>query len=77
MTDELLNRVTAKTGLSPDQARVAIETVLAFLREKLTAPLSGERNHLVEEGETVGAQTSGGLSSRAGAARRTLFHKPK
>ena len=31
MMNELLNGVTATTGLSPDQAKAAVESVLGFL----------------------------------------------
>jgi Bacterial nucleoid DNA-binding protein len=40
MMDELLSRVTERTGLSPEQAKSAVETVLGFLKEKLPAPLA-------------------------------------
>ena len=40
MMDERPNRVTEKTGLSQDQANVAVESVIGFLKEKLPAPIA-------------------------------------
>ena len=33
--DELVKRITEKTGISEDQARSAVNTVAGFLKEKL------------------------------------------
>lgn len=41
MIDELVNRVAERTGLPPEQARTAAETVIGFLKERLPAPLAG------------------------------------
>jgi len=35
--DELIKRITEKTGISEDQARSAVTTVTGFLKEKLPA----------------------------------------
>jgi nucleoid DNA-binding protein len=37
MMDELIKRVTEKTGLSQDQAKAAAQSVIGFLKEKLPA----------------------------------------
>ena len=37
--DELIKRITEKTGISEDQARSAVNTVSGFLKEKLPAPI--------------------------------------
>ena len=47
--DELVKRVSEKTGLPEAQARQAAEAVLEFLKEKLPAPLAGQLNKLVED----------------------------
>jgi len=39
--DELVKRVTERTGLSEDKARTAIDTVVGFLKERLPAPIAG------------------------------------
>ena len=38
--DELVRQVAEKVGVSEDKARVAVETVVNFLKEKLPAPLA-------------------------------------
>lgn len=40
MMDELVNTVSQKTNLSPDQAREAIDAVLGFLKQRLPGPLA-------------------------------------
>jgi hypothetical protein len=40
--DELVKLVAQKTGLSQDQAKVAVETVVGFLKQKLPAPIASQ-----------------------------------
>jgi hypothetical protein len=40
--DELVKLVSQKTGISQDQAKMAVETVLNFLKQKLPAPVAGQ-----------------------------------
>jgi nucleoid DNA-binding protein len=40
--DELIKQVTAKAGISEDQARSAISTVLDFVKNRLPAPIAGQ-----------------------------------
>jgi len=40
--DELVKRVSQKTGLSEEMAKTAVETVIGFLKEKLPAPIAGQ-----------------------------------
>ena len=75
MMDELLNRVTEKTGLSPDQAKSAVESVLGFLKEKLPAPLASGLDSLVGGGESSAEASGEGLMGKASAALGNLFGK--
>ena len=45
--DELIKRITEKTGISEDQARSAVNTVAGFLQEKLPAPLAGQVDNVL------------------------------
>ena len=45
--DELVKLVVAKTGISEEQARGAIATVVNFLKEKLPAPIAGQIDGLL------------------------------
>jgi hypothetical protein len=40
--DQLVNLVSQKTGLPKEQAKMAVETVLGFLKEKLPAPVAAQ-----------------------------------
>ncbi len=40
--DELINNVAKQANISPDQAKTAVDTVLAFLKDKLPAPLADQ-----------------------------------
>lgn len=51
--DELISQVAQRTGLAPDKARTAVETVLGFLKQRLPGP--------------VASQLDGALSGQAGA----------
>ena len=45
--DELIKQITAKAGISEDQARTAANTVIGFLKEKLPAPIGGQIDNLM------------------------------
>jgi len=45
--DELIKRITEKTGISEDQARSAVNTVAGFLKEKLPAPIAGQVDNVL------------------------------
>ncbi len=40
--DELVKLVAGKAGISEDQARKAVETVLGFVKGRLPAPIAGQ-----------------------------------
>lgn len=48
--DELVKLVSKKTGIPEQTARVAVETVLNFLKQKLPAPLAAQIDALVKGG---------------------------
>lgn len=60
--DELIKQVVERTGISEQQARGAVDTVLGFLKNRLPEPLSGQLDGLV--GGASGAV--GGLADTAG-----------
>jgi len=64
--DELIKQVTAKAGISEEQARTAVTTVMGFLKDKLPAPIAGQiENAMSGEGGGI-AGTVGGLASKVG-----------
>lgn len=48
--DELVKLVAEKTGISTEQARTAVTTVVGFLKGKLPAPLAGQIDGLLAGG---------------------------
>ncbi len=66
--DELVRLVTQKTGISEDQARTAVTTVIGFLKERMPAPIAGELDKYL----SGGASGSGGLGGMAGQAESML-----
>lgn len=59
--DELIKRITEKTGISEDQARSAITTVSGFLKEKLPAPIAGQIDNVL-------SGAGGGMTDKLGDA---------
>ena len=57
---ELINQVAQRTGLTPDKAKTAVETVLNFAKTKLPAPIATQLES---------ALTGGGAGDLAGAAK--------
>lgn len=60
--DELVRQVTQRTGISEEQARTAVETVVSFLKERLPAPIAGQVDSVIGGG----AGAAGGLADKAG-----------
>lgn len=48
--DELIKLVAQKTGLSHDQAKTAVETVLNFVKSKLPAPIAAQVDAVINGG---------------------------
>lgn len=48
--DELIKLVSQKTGLSEEMARVAVETVANYLKDKLPAPIAGQIDSVLSGG---------------------------
>ena len=63
--DELIKQVTAKTGISEDQARSAVNTVLDFVKGRLPAPIAGQIDNAIS-GEGGMGGTLGDMASKAG-----------
>ncbi len=65
--DELIKQVVSRTGISEEQARTAVTTVLDFVKDKLPAPIASQIDSAItgEGGGGVGG-TLGDLASKAG-----------
>lgn len=65
--EDLIKLVTEKTGISPEQAKTAVETVMGFVKEKLPSGISEQ-----VEGLMSGKDVSGGLADLAGSLKQKL-----
>jgi hypothetical protein len=54
--NDLVNLVAQNVGISPDQARMAVDTVLGFLKAKLPDSLAGQLDNIAAGGEAGGAE---------------------
>jgi hypothetical protein len=61
MIDEIVNEVSAKTGMSPDQARAAVDAVLGFLQSRLPEPFASGLGSLMGGQAAAGASAGGGI----------------
>ena len=57
--EELIKQVTAKTGISEEQARSAVTTVIDFVKNRLPAPIASQVDNVI-----------GGGAAAAGDVRR-------
>lgn len=63
--EELIKQVSAKTGISEEQARGAVTTVLGFLKDRLPEPIAGQLDNVVAGGGGV-AGSVGDIASKVG-----------
>jgi uncharacterized protein (DUF2267 family) len=48
--EELIKLVSERAGISSDQAKAAVETVLGFLKERLPEPIAAQVDGLLASG---------------------------
>ncbi len=53
--DELINQVTQRTGLGPDKARSAVDTVVGYLKSHLPGPVASQLDSALTGGGIAGA----------------------
>ena len=75
--EQLIATVAEKAGISADQAKSAVTTVMAFLKDKLPASLAGQLDHLVpsEGGEAKAEESEGGAMGALKKGLGGLFGK--
>ena len=75
MLDELVRRISEKTGLPEEQARGAAEAAIGFVKEKLPAPIAGQVDSYLGSGSVAsddGVGTSSGGGDLMGQAQNAL-----
>ncbi len=64
--EELIKQVSAKAGISEDQARSAVNTVVDFLKDRLPEPIAGQLENVMSgEGGGIGGAV-GDIASKVG-----------
>ena len=53
--DELVKLVSKKTGLSEKMAKVAVDTIVKFIKDKLPAPIAGQVDQALGGAGSLGA----------------------
>lgn len=66
--DDLINQITSRAGISQEQARTAVQTVLDFAKTRLPAPLATQLETALNDGNanTMMNEASKQLSSLGG-----------
>ena len=65
--DELINMVAQKTGLAPDKAQTAVDTVLGFLKNRLPAPMASQLDAALSGKATSVEDLTKGISGMMGS----------
>jgi hypothetical protein len=64
--DELTKLIVSKTGISEAHARLAVETVVAYLKTKLPGPIAGQLDSLMQGGGLSGGLDMGSVGNALG-----------
>lgn len=75
MMQELVDRLSQKTGLSQDQAQQAVTVVVNHLKEKLPAPLASGLDSILADSSTSGGDSMFDRARTAAASLEGMFGK--
>ncbi|MEO7217127.1 MAG: DUF2267 domain-containing protein [Gemmatimonadaceae bacterium] len=70
--DELTNLVSERTGIPADKAKMAVTTVLGFLKEKLPAPIAAQLESFMS-GNGAGLSAVSGAADSVGKGIESMF----
>lgn len=70
--DELTNLVSERTGIPADKAKMAVTTVMGFLKEKLPAPIAAQLDSFVS-GNGPDLSSVSGAAGTAGKGIESMF----
>jgi uncharacterized protein (DUF2267 family) len=71
--EEIVNQVSARTGLPPDQARAAVEAVVGILEERLPGPAAQALRSALGSPDGGSQPAAGGLLGGAQQALKRLL----
>ena len=64
--DELIKQVSERSGISEDQARTAVNTVVGFLKDRLPAPIAGQVDNVLNSSAGALGSAGGAVADKAG-----------
>ena len=64
--DELIKKVSERTGISEDKARTAVETVVGFLKDRLPAPIAGQVDNALNSSAGAIGSAGDAIADKAG-----------
>lgn len=67
--DELIKQVTDRAGIPADKAKLAVNTVLGFLKSKLPAPFAGQIDNALAGTTIPFADVAKGAAEFVGAKK--------
>jgi hypothetical protein len=67
--DDLIQQITAKTGISDDQARQAIDMAMGFVKDKLPEPIASQLDGFIGGS---GGSSDGGAGGMMGMVQGQL-----
>lgn len=66
--DELINQLKSRVGLDNDKAQAAAQTVIAFLKQRLPAPIASQLDSALSGGGVEGVKDAlGGVFGKKSA----------
>jgi hypothetical protein len=74
--DELIAQVSQRTGLPPEQAKLAAQAVIEFLKGRLPAPIASHLDQFVGGNTSTGGQGTAGLADLAQGLGGMFGRKP-
>lgn len=65
--EELINQVAQRTGLAPDKARTAVQTVLDFAKSRLPGPVATQLESALSGSGAAAGDLAGAAKGMGGA----------
>ena len=75
MESTLVHLIQEKTGISEQQAQMALETVIGFLKDKLPEPLAGQLDAVLGGGSGSSDQLGSMLGALGGVFGKQQWHR--
>jgi len=63
--DQLIGQVSQRAGISPDQARTAVQTVAEFVKQRLPGPMASQVDGILAGQSSGGTPNMGNLGGQA------------